>query len=125
MAHNVAVEGSRIERPIKFFIGAVVFHWPEEGARLVRAMLSEGQIFLDQPLRRGVSGNEPDLIPFALDAEMRHALTGLQIPNLKAAKFLAADAVIEQGGENGAIAQTFERIGRRSIEQFASLGVAE
>jgi hypothetical protein len=37
------------------------------------------QIFLDQPLRHRVNGNEPDLVALALDAEMHHALAALHV----------------------------------------------
>jgi hypothetical protein len=40
-------------------------------------------------------------------------------------QLLAANTVIEQGGEDGAIAHALERIDRRRVNQPARLGIAE
>ena len=70
-------------------------------------------------------GNETDLVALALDPKMHHSLAALNIAHPQAAQFLAADAVVEQGGENGAIADALEGVFGRRIEQLARLGVAE
>ncbi len=56
---------------------------------------------------------------------MHHALAALQIFHPQPAQLLAANAVIEQGSENGAIALTLERVFGRSVEQFAGLNITE
>src|SRR5271154_2605542 len=56
---------------------------------------------------------------------MQHALAALHVLYTQAAELLAADAVIEQGGQDGAIADTFEGIVGWRIEQFAGLGITE
>ena len=69
--------------------------------------------------------NEPDFVALALDPKMQHPLTALNIPHTQPAQFFAADAVIEQGGQDRAIADALERIFERRIEQFADLSIAE
>ncbi len=56
---------------------------------------------------------------------MHHALAALHVADLQTTGLFAADAMIEQDGKNGAIAHTFQRIGRRRLEQPARLGIAE
>jgi hypothetical protein len=60
-------------------------------------MATNPQVLLDQPLRHGMHGNEPDLAPLAPDPKMHHALTALHVPDPQPAQLLAAHAVIEQG----------------------------
>ena len=48
----------------------------EEGAGHVFAVARKGQVFLDQALRRGMHGYEPDLVALAFHPEKHHALTG-------------------------------------------------
>jgi hypothetical protein len=57
-------------------------------------------------------GNEPDFAPLAPDPEMHHPLTALPVPDPQAVQLLAAHAVIEQGGQDGAIARALERVRR-------------
>ena len=72
-----------------------------------------------------VHRNEPDFVPFALDPKMHHALPALHVLYAQPAELLATDAVIEQGGQDGAIAHALESIVGRRIEQLAGLGIAE
>ena len=88
-------------------------------------MTCKCQIFFDQLLRRHMHGNEPNLAVLAVHPEMHHALTALQVTQPQPAEFLTANTVIEQGGQNGAIAHALERIFRRRIKQLAGLGIAE
>src|SRR6202034_4507580 len=75
------------------------------------------------PLREHLDGHEPDLAALPLDPKMQHALAALHVLHAQAAELLAADAVIKEGGPDGAIADTFESIGGRSVEQLAGLGI--
>jgi len=52
-----------------------------------------------------------------------HALAVLNVANTQAAKLLAAHTVIEQGGQDSALAQALERVRRRGLQQLAGLGV--
>ena len=70
-------------------------------------------------------GNKPDLVALTLDPKMHHALTTLHVLDPQPAQLLAADAVIEQGGQDGAIAHALERVRRRRLQQLARLSVAE
>jgi len=69
--------------------------------------------------------NEPDLVPLALDAEVNDSLSALHVLDAQPAQLLAADAVIEQGGKDRAVAHALQRLIRRRIEQLSRLGVAE
>ena len=71
------------------------------------------------------TGTNRTLSPLALDAEVHHALAALDIADPEPAEFLAADAVIEQGGEDGPIAHALERVVGRRFEQLAGLSIAE
>jgi hypothetical protein len=66
------------------------------------------QIFLDEALSRRVNRDETDLVALTLHVEMLHALTVLNIANPQAAKLFAAHTVIEQGGQDRAVAHTLE-----------------
>ena len=109
---DVAVDRSWIERPVEA-AGAVVFDRAEQRPIEIGAMPGHRQIGLDRALRRGVDRNEADLGALALDAEMHHTLPAVQIFHPEPAELFTANAVIEQGGENGAIADPLERICRR------------
>ena len=54
---------------------------------------------------------------------MHHTLTALHVPDPQPAQLLAADAVIEQGRQDGPIANALERIRRRRLQQLARLGL--
>jgi hypothetical protein len=81
--------------------------------------------FLDEALCHGMDRNEPDLVALALDPKMHHALTALYVRDLETAELLTTDPVIEQGCENGAIANALDRVRRRSLEKFAGLRIAK
>jgi 5,10-methylenetetrahydrofolate reductase len=46
------------------------FTGPEEGTLQILAMRGDGEVFLNEPERSGVDGNEADLVAFAPDAEV-------------------------------------------------------
>src|SRR5216683_1060372 len=56
---------------------------------------------------------------------MQHSLTALHVLYAQAAEFLAAYAVVEQGGQDSAIADALEGVVGRRIEQLAGLGITE
>ena len=124
-AQDIAVHRRGIERPVQFLRGAIVLDGPEEGTGHVGAVAREREIFLDQPLRRGMHGNKPDFVALALDPKMHHALTALNVPHAQPAQLLTAQAVIEQGSQDGAIAFALERVVWRRFEQLARLRIAE
>ena len=68
------------------------------------------QILADEPQRHRVNGNKSDFVPLALDAEMHDALAALHVLEAQQAQLLAADAVIEQGGEYRAVPYTLQRV---------------
>jgi hypothetical protein len=118
------VDRAGIERPVEI-ARAVVGHRAKHGAGGIGAVAGDGQVRLDQPLRHRMHGNEPDLAALAPDPEMHHALTALHVLDPQAAQLLAAHAVIEQGGQDGAIARALERVRRRRLQELALLGVAQ
>lgn len=124
MPHDVAIDRCGIERPVELLRRAVVLDGSEEGPADIGRMAGIRQILLNKSLGRGVYGNEADLVAFALDAEVHHTLTALHVADAQPAEFFAADAVIEQGGQDGAIALALERVFGRGVEQFAGLRIA-
>jgi hypothetical protein len=60
------------------------------------------------PLRHGVNGDEPDFVAFAMNPEVHHALAAVQVA--QPAEFFAANAVIEQRRQDGAIAHTLKGV---------------
>jgi hypothetical protein len=81
--------------------------------------------FLDQPLRQHLDGYEPDLVAFPLDPKMQHALPALHVLYTQATELLAADAMIEQGGQYRPIADALEGIVGWRVEQLAGLSITE
>ncbi len=79
------------------------------------------QVFLDQPLRCDMHRDELDLAALPFDPKMQHRLTALDISDTQSAELLAAHAVIEEGREDGAIADALDGIFWRRIEQLARL----
>jgi hypothetical protein len=61
--------------------------------------------------------NVTDFVPFALDAEVHHALAALHVAEPQEAKLLAADAVIEEGSEYRAVPYTLQRFKGRGLQQ--------
>ena len=91
----------------------------------ITVVAGDAQVLLDQPARHSMQRNEPDLAALALDPKMHHAVTALHVLDPKAAQLLAADAVIEQGGEDGATAHALERVRRGHLQQLARLSISE
>jgi hypothetical protein len=83
------------------------------------------EILADEPQRHRVNGNKPDLVALAFDAQMHDALAALHIAQAQQAEFFAADAVIEQGGENGAVAPSLQRVRGRGLQQSPGLCIAK
>ena len=59
LAYDVAVDRAGLQVLVQR-ARAVVFHGAEEGAAQVPAVSRHCQVFLNQPLRHRVNGNEPD-----------------------------------------------------------------
>jgi hypothetical protein len=95
------------------------------GDRLIRShqaprRISRGPNTPHQPLRHRVKGNEPGFIALSLDAEVQDALAALHVADAQLTQLFAADAVIEQGSEYGAIPYTLQRVrGRASSKRRA------
>jgi len=104
---------------------AVICNRTEHGGGGIGAVAGQRHIFLDQLLCRHMHGDEADLAALAVHAEMHHAPAAVQVTQPQAAELLAADAVIEQGGEDGAIAHALEGVLGRGVEQLAGLSVTE
>ena len=102
-ANDVAIDRGRIEVAVKA-AGTVVLDRAEEGALEVTAMPGQRQILLARTLRRCIDWNKADLGALAVDPKMQDALAAVQILDPETAELLAANAVIEQGGQNGAVA---------------------
>src|SRR5476649_2478965 len=62
---------------------------------------------------------------FALDTQVRHATPLLQVADGQGAQLGAAQAVIQQRGQDGAITSTAQGVGVRRIEQGARLVIAD
>src|SRR5215831_9721125 len=107
-ADNVVVNRVRIKRAVER-ASAVVRNRTEHWGGWIAAMAGERHIFLDQLLCCHMHGDEADLAALAMHPEMHHAPTAVQVTQPQPAELLATEAVIEQGGEDGAIAHALER----------------
>lgn len=67
------------------------------------------QVQMDAPGRHRVQGEVPDLATFAVDLQVLNAAAFLDVAHLQLRRFFAAQAVVEQHGQDGPIAQTLER----------------
>lgn len=56
---------------------------------------------------------------------MHNAVPTLQVAHAEAAQFLAAQPVVEQGGQDGAVAHALARVGDGGLEQGQGLRVAQ
>ena len=126
---DVVIDGARIEVLIKRPC-AIVRHRPEEGrvqAFMAHppAVLPRFEVFTDKPQHHRVNGNKPDFVALAVDAKMHDALAALHIAQPEQAQLLTADAVIEQGGEDGAVPYTLQRVRGRGLQQTPHLRIAE
>ncbi len=72
LPHNILIHRGGIERAVEI-AGAVVGNGAKHGPGRIGGVASERQVFLDQPLRQHLDGNEPDLTALALDPKMQHA----------------------------------------------------
>src|SRR5260370_36270294 len=91
---NVAVDGTGVEVPVKV-AGTVVLDGTEEGTFQLPAVFRQREIVPDEPQRHRMHGNEPNLVPLALDVEVNDSLTALHVLDAQPAQLLAADAVIQ------------------------------
>jgi hypothetical protein len=69
--------------------------------------------------RCAITWNEPDFAALAPDPKMHLALTALHVPDPQPAQSLAAQAVIKQGGQDGAIARALEGVAGRRLRTWA------
>ena len=88
--------------------GAVVADGSEEGAFGVGGVAGFVQVVVQQFLGAGVQRDVAGLVAFAVHAQVRDAAAGVDVLDLQATEFFAAQAVIEQGGEQRPVAQAFE-----------------
>ncbi len=75
--------------------------------------------------RHRLDGEVADLAPFAMDAEMEHAFAALDVFHFELAELFAAQAMVEQGSEDRAVALSFKRVWRWRIEESPRLVVGE
>ena len=88
-------------------------------------MAGRGEPGIDALEGGGCGRHIADLAALAVHPQMEDALARLQIADPQRRELGAAQPVIEQSGEDGAVAQPLQRVGRRRVEQGAGLGVAE
>ncbi len=83
------------------------------------------QVRVDALGGHGMQRQKADLAAFAVDAQVLDAASFLQVVGVQLRRFFAAQAVVQQHGQDGPIAQPLERFGVRSIEQLLGLVIAE
>ena len=88
-------------------------------------MAGGGEPGIDALEGGGCGRHIADLAALAVHPQMQHPLAQLQVADPQCRQLGAAQPVIEQGGEDGAVAQPLQRVGRRRVEQGAGLGVTE
>jgi hypothetical protein len=80
---------------------------------------------MNEPLRLRRYGNNAHLLALAFNSKMHDAFAPLIIAHAKLTRFLAADAVKEQGRQYRPVANTFGRLCRRRLQELPSLHIAE
>ena len=83
------------------------------------------EIVPDQAAGEGMGRDEADAVALAFDPEMGDAFALGEVLDAEIAKLRAAQAMEEQGSENGSIAFTLEGIGSRRIEESFGLLIAD
>ena len=129
LLNNIPIDGARLQMFIQS-ARAVVFHGTEE--RRIKAFMTHRatvfprfQIFANEPQYHRVNRNKTDLVAFAFDTEVHDALAALNVAQPQKAKLFAADAVIEQGGDNGTVPYTLQRVRGRGRQQRPGLRIAK
>ena len=69
-------------------------------------MTGQHQVFFDQALRGHMHRHKAYFVALAFNPEVHYAVAALNVPDPEGAELFTADAVIEQGGEDSAIAHT-------------------
>ena len=103
----------------------VVAHGAEQWRRLVVAVPGRLKVGADGVGRRRMQRHVADLAALAEHAQVAYAASIVQIDQVQRAQLGAAQAVIQQGGEHGAVAQAPGRRAVRRREQRARLVVAD
>jgi hypothetical protein len=122
--HDIAVHRVGIERAVEL-AADIVFDRTEERAGGISAVAGECEVFFDQALGGHVHRHKPYFVALALDAEVHHAVAALDILHPQSAELLTAEAVIQQNGEDGAVAHTFKSVSRWRLQQPARLHIAQ
>ena len=122
MADDVAVDRGRVERAVEV-PAAVVAHRAEQ--RPGGAVAGGGEIGPGERERGRVGGDVADLAALALDAQVEDALAHRDVGDAQPAERGAPEPVIEQHGQDRAVALALQRCGIGGVEQASCLGVAE
>src|ERR1043166_7057139 len=125
MPNDIPIDGGGIQGALELLGRPVVSDWPEERAGQIDAVASQIQGLLDQAQGRGVDRYKPDFVALAVDPKVPDAFSALEVADAQAAELLAADAVVQERGQDGAVADALKRILGRRLEQGAGLAVAE
>jgi hypothetical protein len=117
---DVFVDGARIEMFVEHAC-AVIFGRPEEGTvqiyPLLRPVFRHLQVLTNEPKGHRMQRDVANLAALALDAQVHQPFASLHIPQPQQAQFLAPNAVIKEGGENGPVPYTLQCVGGRGIQQ--------
>lgn len=89
----------------------IVADGPKQGSLQILPMFRDLRIVLIQPLGVGTGRHIAHFIALALNVKEQYALS--------------PDAVKEQGGQNGTVAEAFDRVFRRGFQQLAWLRITE
>jgi hypothetical protein len=102
LADDVAVDGAGIE-VLRQCSRPVIPDRAEKRAVQLTTVFRGFKVFVDEPYCTRMHRDITDLVALTLNAEVLDALAGLDIAHAQSAELFAADAVIEQGSENGLI----------------------
>jgi hypothetical protein len=119
-----------IDRPVgKGALGAAiagwVLDWPEERPLKVVAVAASLQIVVDAPEGQRMGGHIAQLATLAQHPEMRQALAALEVSHPQAAEFGAAQAVVEEDGQDRPVAFAFETVAGGRFQERPGLAVAQ
>jgi len=118
MGMHQAVDGVGMQRFFEITRGPVPER-AEQSSLEIGAMATFGQIGLDSPDCLGMGRLVLDLAALALDTQEGGALALLAVTDLQATELGTAQAVEEEGGEDGAVALALEAVGVGGVEQFS------
>jgi hypothetical protein len=124
-SQDAVVHGPVGERPVSEPPPRRVFQGPEQWAVRIFAVAGGAEVIVDALEGERVGWHVAHFAAFPQNAQVGHALAALEVAHAQAAEFLAAQPVVEEGRQDGAVALAFERVGRGHFQEHPGLAIAQ